>query len=68
MADDDDAQNAVRRILKERPPEELPFGAEGRLRKRLDSERPAKSAARGARPTRTARTHTVRKKKSKAAR
>jgi hypothetical protein len=59
MADDDDAQNAVRRILKERPPEDLPSGAAARLKKRLDAERPAKPAT---------RTGIARKKKSKAVR
>ena len=56
MAADDEPQDAVRRVLKERPPEDLPSGAEARLRQRLDEERPARSATRrtrtAARPTR----------------
>jgi hypothetical protein len=55
MAADEDTQDAVRRILKERPPEELPSGAESRLQQRLDEEEPP------ARPV--ARTAGVRKKK-----
>jgi hypothetical protein len=61
MAADDEAQDAVRRILTERPPEELPSGAEARLRNRLDRETPTKPVARSARAT------TVQKKKSKRA-
>ena len=66
MAVDEDTQDAVRRILNERPPEDLPSGADARLRRRLDTEtldeqRLDKEAP--ARPrTRQART-TVRKKK-----
>jgi hypothetical protein len=59
MAADEDTQDAVRRILKERPPEDLPSGAEARLRHRLDKEPPARPKTRPA---------AVRKKKSKAAR
>ena len=59
MAADDarerDTQDAVRRILKERPPEDLPSGADARLRQKLDDERPARR-----RPTRTV-TRSVRK-------
>ena len=62
MAADDEKEDAVRRILTERPPEELPSGAEARLRKRLDQEAPAKPVAR---PSRTA---AVKKKKSKTGR
>ena len=38
MAADDDTEDAVRRILQKRPPEDLPSGAETRLRRRLDKE------------------------------
>jgi len=38
MAADEDTEDAVRRILKERAPEDLPSGAEARLRRRLDKE------------------------------
>jgi hypothetical protein len=63
MAADDRArehatQDAVRRILKERPPEDLPAGSAARLRQRLDEERPARAVARrtrtAARPARKA--------------
>jgi hypothetical protein len=73
MAADDRAheratQDAVRRILKERPPEDLPSGSEDRLRQRLDEERPAGTATRhtrtAARPPRQA----VYKKKRKSVR
>lgn len=73
MAADDRAreratQDAVRRILKERPPEDLPSGSEARLRQRLDEERPARRVTRAtrtaARPTRT----TVPKKTRKSVR
>jgi hypothetical protein len=60
MAADDETQDAVRRILKERPPEDLPSGSEARLRRRLDEEKPPPS---GARPSRAA---AARKKKPKA--
>lgn len=40
MAADKDDQDAVRRILQDRPPEKLPTGARGRLKKRLDAEAP----------------------------
>jgi len=53
MAADDDTQDAVRRILNERPPEDLPPGAEARLRQRLDQEPPPArrvAAPRAARP------------------
>jgi hypothetical protein len=43
-------QDEVRRILKERPPEDLPSGSEARLRQRLDEERSARAVTR---PTRT---------------
>ena len=59
MAADEDTQDAVRRILKERPPEDLPSGAEARLRQRLDKEPPALQKK---------RTTGLRKKKSKAVR
>ena len=61
MAADDETQDAVRRILKERPPETLPPGSESRLRKRLDEEPSARVVTR---PTRK----TARKKKPKAVR
>ena len=73
MAADDRAreratQDAVHRILKERPPEDLPSGSAERLRQRLDEERPARTATRRARtvtrPTRKA----VSKKKRKSVR
>jgi hypothetical protein len=67
MADDDETQDAVRRILKERPPEDLPSGSEARLRQRLDKERQtAKSAPRAPRRAATARKRAtpIRKKKS----
>lgn len=72
MAADDRAreratQDAVRRILKERPPEDLPSGAAERLRQRLDEERHARTVARtrtAARPTRK----TVPQKKRKSVR
>jgi len=63
MAADDRArepatQDAVRRILKERPPEDLPSGSAERLRQRLGEERHARTVARrtrtAARPTRKA--------------
>jgi hypothetical protein len=58
MAADDETQDAVRRILKERPPEDVPSGLEERLRQRLDEERPARTATRrtrtAARPARKA--------------
>lgn len=38
MAADEDDQDAVRRILQDRPPEKLPTGARARLKKRLDAE------------------------------
>lgn len=38
MAADEEDQDAVRRILQDRPPETLPKGAKTRLRKRLDEE------------------------------
>ena len=50
MAADEDTEDAVRRILKERPPEDLPSGAEARLRQRLNAERPAKTVERPAKP------------------
>jgi hypothetical protein len=45
MPADDETQDAVRRVLKRRPPEDLPAGAENRLRQRLDKERPKKPLA-----------------------
>jgi hypothetical protein len=62
MAADDETQDAVRRILTERPAEELPSGAEARLRTRLDQETSPKPVARPARAA------TVKKKKSETAR
>ena len=50
MPADDDSQDAVRRVLKRRPPERLPAGAEDRLRHRLDEERPKKSPAKRVKP------------------
>jgi hypothetical protein len=46
MAADDDPQEDVRRILQKRPPEDLPEGAEERLRTRLDREPSAQRARR----------------------
>jgi len=46
MAADEDAQDAVHRTLEERPPEDLPAGAEDRLRRRLDDESPPQPANR----------------------
>jgi hypothetical protein len=46
MAADDDAQDFVHRTLEERPSEDLPAGAEDRLRQRLDEESPPQQAAR----------------------
>jgi hypothetical protein len=68
MAADDETQDAVRRILKERLPEDLPSGSEKRLHQRLDEERPVRAVTRRtrtvARPTRK----TVTKKKRKSVR
>ena len=50
MPADEDSQNTVRRVLKRRPPEHLPAGAEDRLRHRLDEERPTKPLAKGVKP------------------
>ena len=65
MAADDETQDAVRRILKERPPEDVPSGSEERLRQRLSEERPARIATRrtrtAARPTRKANSKKKRK-------
>jgi hypothetical protein len=71
MAADDRAreratQDAVRRILKERPPEDLPSGSAERLHQRLDEERSARAVTR---PTRTVtrptrKTVTQKKRKS----
>jgi hypothetical protein len=65
MAADDETQDAVRRILKERPPEDVPSGSEKRLRQRLDEERPARTATRrtrtAARPARKAASKKKRK-------
>jgi hypothetical protein len=58
MAADDETQDAVRRILNKRPPEDLPSGSEARLRRRLDKEPPARAVRR----------KTAREKKSKAVR
>jgi hypothetical protein len=57
MAADDEAQDAVRRILQKRPPEGLPPGSRARLRKRLDQEPPPSAASPAGK--------TGRKKKSK---
>jgi hypothetical protein len=65
MAADDETKDAVRRILKKRPPEDLPSGAEARLRQRLDEEAATRRAARAV--TRPARP-TERKKKPKTVR
>jgi hypothetical protein len=59
MAADDETQDAVRRILKQRPPEKLPSGSEARLRTRLDEEPSARVVTR-----RTGKT--IRRKKPKA--
>jgi hypothetical protein len=70
MAADDRAreratQDAVRRILKERPPEDLPSGSEERLHQRLDEERSARAVTRPTRTvTRTRKTVTQKKRKS----
>lgn len=65
MAADDETQDAVRRVLKDRPPEDLPSGSEARLRQRLDEERPARVATRrtraAVRPTRKAASQKKRK-------
>jgi hypothetical protein len=66
MAADDETQKTVRRILQKRPPEELPAGAEDRLRTRLDHESrrrgPAGNCPRppasGAPPTKARKTST----------
>ena len=50
MPADDDTQDDVRRVLKRRPPEDLPAGAEDRLRHRLGEERPKKPPAKGVKP------------------
>jgi hypothetical protein len=50
MPADDETQDAVRRVLKRRPPEDLPAGAEDRLRQRLDKERSKKSSAKRVKP------------------
>jgi hypothetical protein len=50
MPADDETQDAVRRALKRRPPENLPAGAQDRLRHRLDEERPQKPPAKGVKP------------------
>ena len=68
MAADDRAreratQDAVRRILKERPPEDLPAGSAARLRQRLDEERPAGAVARPARTVRRPIRKTIPKKR-----
>jgi hypothetical protein len=56
MAADDETQDAVRRILKKRPPEDLPSGADARLRQRLDVEAVArKKKPKTARKSKTAR-------------
>jgi hypothetical protein len=69
MAADDRAreratQDAVRRILKERPPEDLPSGSEERLHQRLDEERPARTATRRTRTVTTRKTVSHKKRKS----
>jgi hypothetical protein len=69
MAADDRAreratQDAVRRILKERPPEDLPSGSEERLRQRLDEERPARTATRRTRTVTTRKAVSQKKRKS----
>jgi hypothetical protein len=65
MAADDETQDAVRRILKERPPEDLPSGSEKRLHQRLDEERRARALARPARTvTRPIRKTIPKKRKS----
>jgi hypothetical protein len=51
MAADDDTQGAIRRILKERPPEKLPSGSKARLRKRIDEEQAGQTATRPTRKT-----------------
>lgn len=73
MAADDRAreratQDAVHRILKERPPEDLPSGSEERVRQRLDKERPARSATRRTRSTARTTRKAVSKKERKSVR
>ena len=65
MAADGETQDAVRRILKKRPPEDLPSGADARLRQRLDEEAAARRADR---PVMRQAVPTARKKKPKTAR
>ena len=64
MAADEDDEDAVRRILQDRPPEKLPKGARTRLQKRLDAEsRAARTAsARPARKPATAKKASITKK------
>lgn len=50
MPADDNTQDAVRRVLKRRPPEDLPAAAEDRLRHRLDEEQPKKPPAKRVTP------------------
>jgi hypothetical protein len=67
MAADDETQDAVRRILKARPPEDLPSGSEERLRQRLNEERRPRTMTRPTATTRSTR-KTVPKKKRKSVR
>ena len=67
MAADDETQDAVRRVLKARPPEDLPSGSEERLRQRLNDERRPRTMTRPTPTTRSAR-KTVPKKKRKSVR
>jgi hypothetical protein len=73
MAADDRAreratQDAVRRILKERPPEDLPSGSVERLHQRLDEELPARALARPARTVARPTRKTIPKKRRKSVR
>ena len=63
MATDDETQDAVRRVLKDRPPEDLPSGSEARLRQRLNEERPARTATRRTRTAAPTRKAIARKKR-----
>jgi hypothetical protein len=54
------AQDAVRRILKDRRPEKLPSGSKARLRKRIDDEQAARTATRPTRKTVAKKKKTVR--------
>jgi hypothetical protein len=65
MAADEDAQDAVRRILKERPPEEPPAGSEDRLRERLDEDQTGAAAREARKPVARSRRSTTARNKRK---